>query len=117
LWASVFPSEFGAGNAEFNTTTNEVATLVRAQYGHGIASDVRAGMQTLVAAGLATAEPANNWKVKRRNLRSDAEDVHLAIAERVGLPVRRLRPVPRFGAMRRVHVAETDQDTLFDQDA
>jgi len=108
LWTSVFPSKFGTGTAEFTTTLSQVATLVRRQYGHGTANDVRAGMGLLVAAGLAIEENANTWKVRRRNLRSDADDVHVAIAERVGATGRRLRSV------RRAQTARIDSPTLFD---
>lgn len=108
LWTSVFPSKFGTGTTEFTTTVGQVAVLVRGQYGHGTASDVRAGMRLLVAAGLATEETVNTWKVKRRNLRSDADDVHVAIAERVGASGRRLRPA------RRAQTAGSDPPTLFD---
>jgi hypothetical protein len=109
LWASVLPSEFGAGTTEVTVTAAQTVDLVRTQYGHGNTDDIRAGMQILVAAGLAVEQSPSQWTVKRRNLRSDPGDVHVAIAERVSNPDRRL------GSSRRATQERSpDQGPLFD---
>jgi len=77
LWTSIFPSQFGTSE-EFVATTQEIAEVVKAQYGHVRTADVEAAMGILRAAGLATdAKP--RWRVRRRKLRHLGE-VHEAIA-------------------------------------
>ena len=112
LWMNVFPSEFGAGKTEFTATTAKIAGLLRAQYQHGTADDVRAAMEILVAAGLAAQTTRNTWRVSRRSLRRDDHDVHVAIAERVNMAGKRLHTASRP----RVNKKQVDgQGTLFDQ--
>ena len=111
LWMNVFPSEFGAGESEFTATANKIAGLLRAQYQHGTADDVRAAMEVLVAAGLATQTARNTWKVTRRSIRRDDHDVHVAIAERVGSAGKRLHT----GSRPRLNKSQVEgQGTLFD---
>lgn len=112
LWMNVFPSEFGAGATEFTANAFKIAGLLRAQYQHGTSDDVRAAMDVLVAASLATETARNTWKVARRSLRRDDHDVHVAIAERVGNAGKRLHRTSRP----RVNKAPIDgQGTLFDR--
>lgn len=112
LWMNVFPSEFGTGATEFTATALKIAGLLRAQYQHGTADDVRAAMGVLVAAGLAAQTARNTWSVTRRSLRRDDHDVHVAIAERVGSLGKRLQTASR---PRRNKTQVDGQGTLFDQ--
>jgi hypothetical protein len=83
LWANVFPSAFGVSGTELELTSDAIVTALRSQYGVGRSNDVAAAMRILVAADVATEVNPRKWKVKRRSLRSDGDDVHGAIAERV----------------------------------
>jgi hypothetical protein len=83
LWANVFPSAFGVSGTELELTNDAIVRALRSQYGVGRSNDVTAAMHILVAAGVATEVNSRRWNVKRRSLRSDGDDVHAAIAERV----------------------------------
>lgn len=78
LWTSVFPSRFGT-NDVFEATADEITRVVQDQYGIIRANDVDAAMAILRVAGLAS-EKDDVWRVRRRNLRPIASDVHAAIA-------------------------------------
>lgn len=116
LWANVFPSAYGTDMAEVTVNAAEVAALVRGQYGHGTTDDVRAALNMLAAAGLATPDKTGNtWTVRRRNLRHDGPDVHRAIADRIGAaPASRVRQAGVAPVVRGRRAPDHGQGTLFD---
>lgn len=107
LWTSVFPSRFSTD--DFTATTGKIANVLRDQYRHGTTADVKAAMQVLAAAGLAT-QNKDAWHVKRsRNLRASGQEVSAHMAKLIRAPERRLS-----AADRRRAALNPAQGNLFD---
>lgn len=81
LWTSIFPSRFGTDGV-FEASGTEITRVVQDQYGIVRSTDVDAAMAILRVAGLAT-EKDGVWRVRRRNLRPIASDIHAAIAKMI----------------------------------
>lgn len=122
LWMRVFPTAFW--DPDHNEVTIELPDLlaaVRDQHeGKGTASDVRQGMDVLVAAGLAKVVVAGKeWVVTRQSLRRSDKDVAKAIVDRIakrarsnGASVPSLSSVPRHPRRGSTSPA-SGQDSLF----
>ncbi|MGI5950444.1 MAG: hypothetical protein ACOX61_01155 [Brooklawnia sp.] len=110
LWTRVLPSAFWG--SEVTVPLDKLVTAVRNQHeGHGTTSEVRRGMQVLVAADLAKETiPDKEWVVNRQSLRRTNKDVAAAIAERVRKAA--TKPPPA-GRRSRKTTPGDGQETLF----
>lgn len=104
LWMSVFPSMTASWRTTpIVRTADEIARLVRQQYGRAKSSEVAAGLGVLAAARLAE-ESNGTWTIRHQALKDDVAE---AMAERVGRepskrPTRRSRrpePNPAQGTL------------------
>lgn len=110
LWTRTFPTLFGSERNDVTVAVQEIASVLRSQYGVGRTSEIRQALQLLESAGLAAADANGVWTVSRRLLgRSGERDVHRIIAKRAAYGGRRL-VVSRTGI---TSGSEVQDGTLF----
>lgn len=111
LWSKAFPTLFGRPTEQALTGTEaQVAELLREQYQHGKAKDVRHALALLDRAGLAAqGEAKGEWKIPWRQLNtSKGRDLHQTIAARAAGTSTPARAIPA----RHPPAPSTEQMTL-----
>lgn len=82
LIVSVFPVMQQDPRKPFTTTVEEIASVLRQQYGHGRVGEVQRALELLKTAGLVTKPTDGPWRILRNRPGLGRDNLHISIAMR-----------------------------------
>ncbi len=83
LYSKTWPSMYGGSGSDMTVNPSDTASVLREHHGGGRAADVRAALELLSDAGIASQLKSGLWRVSRKQLgRSGDRDIHEIIARR-----------------------------------